>query len=214
MGVYLFVIAIQDSRFRGHYNEHALEWTSNLGCQMAGFIALVSSEVSLFTLTMLSVERCYIISHQFSQTKPLGRRYTVLIVTGLWLCGAMMAGLPFLILESSTSFYGANSLCFPLHLHDPFMAGWLYSAVLFCGINTAAILVLGVAYGAMYCSIRHTRSATGVPLAELACLEERLMALRMLLLVLTNVCCWVPVVAVKVAALAGHQVTSKYLFTN
>ena len=37
--------------------------------------------------------------------------------------------------RNSTRFYGLNGMCFPLHIDDPFLIGWEYSAFIFLGLN-------------------------------------------------------------------------------
>ena len=44
--------------------------------------------------------------------------------------------LPVIYWWDSTRFYGTNGMCFPLHIDDPYLTGWEYSAFIFLGINT------------------------------------------------------------------------------
>ena len=52
------------------------------------------------------------------------------------------------------NFYGSNGVCFPLHIHDPWMLGWQYSALVFVGINFLAMILICFCYAAMFISIQ------------------------------------------------------------
>ncbi len=51
-------------------------------------------------------------------------------------------------------FYGTNGVCFPLHIHDPWMRGWQYSAFVFVCINLVAMTLITYCYVAMFISIQ------------------------------------------------------------
>lgn len=50
MGIYLFIIAIEDARFRDNYKEEATTWMSSWPCTLLGALAMTSSEV--YTLAL------------------------------------------------------------------------------------------------------------------------------------------------------------------
>lgn len=49
MGIYLFIIAIKDARFRDNYKEEASAWMSSWSCTFLGVLAMTSSEVRALT---------------------------------------------------------------------------------------------------------------------------------------------------------------------
>lgn len=57
MGIYLFIIGIQDATFRNIYNQEAHRWISSWTCTITGMVAMVSSEVSVLLLVFMSVDR-------------------------------------------------------------------------------------------------------------------------------------------------------------
>lgn len=61
-------------------------------------------------------------------------------VVGVWLTGFLLALYP-VFHWPQPSFYSSNGLCFPLHIDDPFTLGWQYSALVFLGINLAAVSI-------------------------------------------------------------------------
>ncbi|KAG1672889.1 Relaxin receptor 1 [Nymphon striatum] len=57
MGVYLFIIASYDVKFRGEYIKEEQSWRSSWQCNFCGFLSTVSSQVSVFILTTITADR-------------------------------------------------------------------------------------------------------------------------------------------------------------
>lgn len=64
MGCYLLVIASVDAHFRGVYAIRAEEWKNSKLCNTAGFLSTFSSELSVFTLTVITLDR-FLVSRYF-----------------------------------------------------------------------------------------------------------------------------------------------------
>lgn len=87
MGFYLSIIGVQDYRFREKYHEHASDWVASSVCAAAGVMAMISSEVSLMILALMSIERFMLIAGQ-------KRLNTSIFLLGIWLSGSALAILP------------------------------------------------------------------------------------------------------------------------
>ncbi|KAK3925691.1 Relaxin receptor 1 [Frankliniella fusca] len=151
MGVYLLVIASADEAMRGRYNSYAHSWMTSWACTLAGVLSMLSSEVSVMTLVFMSLDRFLLIAD------PLGRNLmsfgsSARAVAAIWVSGVILAVLPgsfqlemvvsqqqdmAVHWRSSTRFYGTNGMCFPLHIDDPYLAGWQYSTFIFLCVNGA-----------------------------------------------------------------------------
>ncbi|XP_023278421.1 relaxin receptor 2-like, partial [Seriola lalandi dorsalis] len=70
MGVYLFFVGVFDVKFRGQYNRNALLWMESVECRTIGFLAMLSSEVSVLLLTYLTMEKFLVIVFPFSNLRP------------------------------------------------------------------------------------------------------------------------------------------------
>ncbi|PFX23275.1 Relaxin receptor 1 [Stylophora pistillata] len=57
MGVYLIIVGVMDAIWSGQYFLHDFPWRSSLSCQITGAIALLSCEVSVMLIAMLSADR-------------------------------------------------------------------------------------------------------------------------------------------------------------
>ncbi|XP_046602019.1 relaxin receptor 2 isoform X3 [Neodiprion lecontei] len=200
MGFYLLTIAAKDLQYRDVYNVMANDWMSSWGCTIVGALAMISSEVSVLILSFMSVERFVLIASPLKINRPLTARnaYSSMIV--IWVVGVIVALIPIIHWRSSTRFYGANGMCFPLHIDNPFLVGWEYSAFVFLGMNFFGLVVIFYVYTGMFASIWRTRHAT--PLA----VGDSEFALRFFLIVLTDAACWVPIIVLKIVAMTKYPV--------
>lgn len=57
MGLYLFIISAMDARSSGEYYKFGVEWQKGIGCKVCGFLAIFSSQLSVYTLSVISFER-------------------------------------------------------------------------------------------------------------------------------------------------------------
>ncbi|XP_071500007.1 relaxin receptor 1-like [Diadema antillarum] len=202
MGVYLLIIGTQDVRFRDEYNKHALQWTNSHACKISGFLAMVSSEVSVLTLMFISLERYFIIVYPYSFQRIKAKR-AIAVLAFIWSIGTMLAWVPIVAVGYFGNFYGSNGVCFPLHLHDPGLQGWEYSAFVFLGINTTAFGVIVVSYIGMFLSIRRTRRAA----AQCGIKGDMTYAKRFLFIILTDSLCWLPIAVLKVMSLCNYIIS-------
>ncbi|KAH8360182.1 hypothetical protein KR093_011127 [Drosophila rubida] len=203
MGVYLAIIGVQDYRYRHEYHKVAHDWTNSWQCIATGTLAVSSSEVSMLILAFMSLERFLLIADPFRGHRSISIRIIYLSLLCIWLTGVGLAVTPVLIWRSSTQFYGKNSgTCFPLHIREAFSLGWQYSAIVFLGINLLLLVMIALLYTALLISIWRTRSAT--PLSLLDCE----FAVRFFFIVLTDVLCWAPIIAMKIWVFFQYNISN------
>ncbi|XP_047494569.1 relaxin receptor 2-like [Penaeus chinensis] len=198
MGVYLLILGVKDLKTRGSYRAEALAWASSFTCTFTGMLGLVSSETSVFILTFMSLER-YLFIRQPLEARTLSERSARVCLFFIWLTSIFLAVFPAIWIKS---FYESGAMCIPLHVTEPYLAGWQYSAFIFLGINTLSMAVILGAYAGLFFNIMVTRKST--PLSG----GESKFALRFFFIVITNCVCWLPIACVKAAALANIEVHS------
>ncbi|XP_030562535.1 relaxin receptor 2 [Drosophila novamexicana] len=194
MGFYLLIIGVQDFRFRDEYHKVARDWISSWQCKAIGTLAVSSSEVSMLILAFMSLERFLLIADPFRGHRAISVRIIYFSLLCIWVTGVGLAITPVVIWSSSTTdFYGTHSgTCFPLFIHEAYPLGWQYSAFVFLGVNLLLLLMIALLYTALLISIWRTRSAT--PLSLLDCE----FAVRFFFIVLTDMLCWAPIIAMKI----------------
>ncbi|KAM3601544.1 uncharacterized protein V6R79_014649 [Siganus canaliculatus] len=114
MGVYLFFVGVFDVKFRGQYNRNALLWMESMECRTIGFLAMLSSEVSVLLLTYLTLEKFLVIVFPFSNLRP-SKLQTGVVLASIWLLGFIIAAVPLMNEDVFGNYYGRNGVCFPLH---------------------------------------------------------------------------------------------------
>ncbi|XP_058790192.1 relaxin receptor 1 isoform X2 [Phymastichus coffea] len=200
MGLYLFIIGIEDIRFRDNYKQEASAWISSWSCTIIGMIAMVSSEVSVLILSFMSVERFMLIVAPLRGHRAMTPQTAASSMIAVWAVGITLALIPAIHWRSSTRFYGLNGMCFPLHIDNPFLVGWEYSAFIFLGLNLLGLVIIGYVYAGMFISIWRTRHATPLSVGD----SEFI--LRFFLIVLTDAVCWAPIIILKILALTEYPI--------
>ncbi|XP_017033645.1 relaxin receptor 2 [Drosophila kikkawai] len=203
MGFYLVTIGVQDYRYRNEYYKVLLDWITSWQCTLIGTLAVSSSEVSMLILAFMSLERFLLIADPFRGHRSIGSRVMWCAMLCIWMTGVGLAVVPVFLWRSSTlPYYGSYSgTCFPLHIHEAYPMGWLYSAFVFLGVNLLLLLMIALLYTALLISIWRTRSAT--PLTLLDCE----FAVRFFFIVLTDFLCWVPIIVMKIWVFFNYNIS-------
>ncbi|XP_069366256.1 relaxin receptor 2a isoform X2 [Paralichthys olivaceus] len=204
MGVYLFFVGVFDVKFRGQYNRNALLWMESVECRTIGFLAMLSSEVSVLLLTYLTLEKFLVIVFPFSNLRP-GKLQTGVVLASIWLLGFIIAAVPLMNEDVFGNYYGRNGVCFPLHSdrqEKPTAKG--YSTGIFLGLNVVAFLVIVFSYSSMFFSIYKT----GINATDLRSRLHRDVAVanRFFFIVFSDALCWIPIFLVKILSLLKVEI--------
>ncbi|XP_050712594.1 G-protein coupled receptor GRL101-like [Eriocheir sinensis] len=198
MGLYLLIIAAVDVTYRGVYFIYDVQWRSSPLCQLAGFLSTFSSELSVFSLTVITVERLVVIVFPF-QVPRLSMAWTRGIMGVVWACVTLLAALPLSDIPYFRNFYGRSGVCLALHITHEKPSGWQYSVFVFLVLNLASFSVIALSYWRMYLAARTSRAAVRSDLHR----RESIMARKMTLIVVTDAACWLPIILLGVVSLAG-----------
>lgn len=210
MGIYLGAIGWQDWKFQHHFGRFAIEWMSSWKCTAIGFLAMLSSELSVFILTIITVERYRSITSIRSFEERAQKRRARLYVSLAWLFSLLIAIYP--VVEWYLRWPGqhaTNGLCLPLHIDQPFTHGWQYSAFVYLGINFLAVVIIIALYVHMYAMIINGRQISR-PVSRFRDekREDAILAIRFFFIVITDCLCWIPIVVIKIMALANFNISS------
>ncbi|XP_077872275.1 relaxin receptor 2 isoform X4 [Ictidomys tridecemlineatus] len=204
MGVYLFFIGFFDIKYRGQYQKYALLWMESLPCRLMGFLAMLSTEVSVLLLTFLTLEKFLVIVFPFSNIRP-GKRQTLVILICIWTVGFLIAVIPFWSEDYFGNFYGKNGVCFPLYYDQTEDIGSRgYSLGIFLGVNLLAFLIIVFSYITMFCSIQKTALQTAEVRNHIG--KEVAVANRFFFIVFSDAICWIPVFVVKILSLLRVEI--------
>ncbi|KAK6167360.1 hypothetical protein SNE40_021407 [Patella caerulea] len=201
MGVYLLIIAVVDSYYRGVYISYDKTWRQSSLCHFAGFISTFSSELSVFTLTVITLDRLICILFPLKMRR-LCLKEAMFVMACVWLVVFIMAVIPLIGLDYFTNFYGRSGVCLAFHITPSSPPGWEYSVAVFLVLNFVSFLVIFLSYFWMFIVAKRTRSAVRATETK----TDAAMARRMTLIVMTDFFCWVPIILLGYASLGGASI--------
>lgn len=193
MGIYLGFLAVVDASTLGEFRMYAIPWQMSAGCQLAGFLGVLSSELSVYTLAVITLERNYAITHAMHLNKRLSLKHAGYIMACGWSFALVMALLPVF----GVSDYRKFAICLPFETTTG--PASLTYVVFLMFINGVAFFTLMGCYLKMYCAIRGSQAWNS---------NDSRIAKRMALLVFTDFICWSPIAFFSLTAAFGLQLIS------
>lgn len=191
MALYLGLLAFVDLNTLGNFKSFAIKWQYSSGCKLAGFLGVLSSELSVFILAIITLERNYAITNAVHLNRRLSLQKAMIIMIFGYAFALTMAILPL----NGISDYRKFSVCLPLDIESN-LSSQLYVITL-VGMNTFSFILLISCYLRMYCAIRGSQAWNT---------NDIKIAKRMSILVITDFLCWMPIIVVAIAFLFGHYI--------
>ena len=138
----------------------------------------------LYRTLLVPYDRFISIRCPFSTLKiTLNReRFLFVLIWVLAIATAVAPLIPFSYFDGK--YYSRSGVCISLHITEEATPGWEYSVAIFHGLNLLTFMLIFVAYS----SIPHKISQ-----GMLDKKKEKMVTQRMMLIVLTDFCCWVPI---------------------
>ncbi|EDV19959.1 uncharacterized protein TRIADDRAFT_32658, partial [Trichoplax adhaerens] len=193
MSIYLFIIAFANSTYSSQeqYGLQSENWLRNPLCVISCILVTTSSLVSVFLMLIISADRFIVIVYLL-KAKKLSISATRVITCITWLVCFLFALIPALLSINQPGelrLYTYNSICMPSNYENPSYRIWMITYIastIFAWIITFSL------YIAMFISFRKTRKAA----RKSANKENKVLALRLSIILLTNLISWVPYYAV------------------
>lgn len=190
MAVYMIMLSLADTFSRGNYFNYALEWQHGTGCKVAGAASLFSSQLSIFSLVLITIERYFTIMFTCDRNKRLRMKWAARLMCFGWIYAFGAATFP---IFANINSYSKTSICLPLRTDTPLDRTYLFVLLV---VDTMAAIVILVCYAKMYLLITRERTAVS--------LKEQKIALRMAVLLITDFVCWGPIIFYGSTALLGY----------
>ncbi|XP_041453756.1 G-protein coupled receptor GRL101-like [Lytechinus variegatus] len=236
MGIYMIVITSVDIYFGNLYFLSAPLWRQSYLCKFSSFLAFLSSECSVFTLAIMTVDRFICILFPFSVYRLTVKSAGTAMVF-LWLVMCILSIIPNLVPADLPGFYGLSDVCVGLPLHaeseeigrlvytverryDKFLIeyvveehtvrpSWLYAIITFIGVNMFLFMVILVCYIMMFIQVmRSTQSVANAALRN----REIKVARKMAFIVGTDFACWMPIIVMGILTQSGLVVLPTSLY--
>ena len=181
LGLYIFVLVCVSLDSSGEYYNHVKTWQYGSGCKITGFLAVFSTELSVYTLTVITVERFFAIVFAMEVNYRLSLRKAVKIMIVGWLFAFLVATLPLVGVNS----YQSVAICLPFSSDTK---GALAYVGIVLALNFGAFLVIAGLYAKMFQVVVGPGPVDGAPQRN-----DAKVAKRMALLVFTDFVCWMPI---------------------
>ena len=202
MGVYLAIVGVADQTYRGEYLWHDDQWKASAVCKVAGFLSLMSSEVSAFIICLITLDRFLALRFPLSSLH-FSRSSALIVCTIVWMVGVALATVPLLSLTSHWEFYSQTGICIPL----PFTTGehfqgYDYSFSVMIILNFVLFLSIAVGQAFIYWSVRSNSISSSKKMGS----RDITIARRLTTIVLSDFLCWFPVGLLGVLASTGTPI--------
>ena len=115
MGFYMLLIASADIYFGQYFPMQAEAWRSGITCRIAGAISIVSSQASVFFVTLISIDRFVSIKYHKSRRK-LGQKSSAVVAGMLWIMALLLGIVPSSLAGKNDLFYDNSHVCIGLPL--------------------------------------------------------------------------------------------------
>ncbi len=221
MGIYMLIIASADIYFNTHFPMQAETWRSGITCRITGAISIVSSEASVFFVSLISIERFINIRLPHSRRK-LTRRSSLVIVMLLWLTAFVLGIVPSILAGKNDKFYDNSHVCIglPLALIERFSKnvtpvkvmpaegyfywkyqvesqslgydpGMYFATAVFLGLNSICYFVILLCYAEIVRFVFKSSKRAGL---NKDMKDQIRMTIKVAAIVLTDFFCWSPII--------------------
>ena len=146
LGIYLAFIAMVDIRTLGDrsFYQSALEWQKGSGCQTAGFLAIFSSQLSVYILVILTIERLHTLVTSTRAPFPRESRKlhvaVLLIIIGI-VYACIVAILP--LNGMGVNAYDEVAICLPFVSRTPDDRNYILAIL---SLNMLGIMIMVIAF--------------------------------------------------------------------
>ena len=180
MGVYLVILCSLDAYTFGHYYDFVRVWQYTGGCKVAGFLAILATELSVCILGLVTLERYLLIVHAVHAHLQLQVFHAKIALSAAWIYAIIAAALP---LTHNVSSYHKVAICLPFDIEKPVSRGYVIWLLAFYFIMFLYVLAC---YSKMYYSVNGTAPCGSVN-------ADFKVAKRFSLIVFSNFACWTPI---------------------
>ncbi|XP_070174426.1 G-protein coupled receptor GRL101-like [Littorina saxatilis] len=199
MGVYLAIIGVADRVYQGAYLWNEVTWKHSVPCQLAGFLSLLSSEVSALIMCLITLDRFLVLRFPFSRLHFSPRSAHAASAVA-WLCGVLLAAIPLLPATAHWHFYSQTGICIPLPITRSEFAGHGYSFSIFIVLNFVLFFFICAGQVSIYWSIRtNSMSASNSTKA----VKDLTIARRLITVAMSDFLCWFPIGLLGLLASSG-----------
>ena len=202
MGVYLAMIGLADRAYRNSYLWEDMTWRHSIACSVAGFLSLLSSEMSAMMICLITLDRFIVVRFPFSSVR-FGQWSSVMACSLVWIIGVIIAAVPF---TTSWEFYSQTGICIPLPITRNDLSGQKYSFGVIIILNFVLFMIIAAGQAFVFLSIR----ANSLVIVDSSRKSQDLRIARGLAsIVVSDFLCWFPIGLLGLLASHGIRVSGE-----
>ena len=206
MGVYLVIIGVADRAYMNSYLWEEWDWRNSVVCKMAGFLSLLSSEVSSSVICLVTLDRFLVVRFPFSRLRFQGRSAQLGCLM-LWTMGTVLAAVPLLPATSGWRFYSQTGICIPLPVTRQDFPGHDYAFAIMIIFNFVLFLLIAAGQLVVYMAIRSQSMAEQDDSDRRS--KDLAVAQRLFTVVVSNFLCWFPIGLLGLLASRGTPISGE-----
>ena len=238
MGVYMIIISSADLYYKRMFPSEL--WRVSFACKFAGTLSVLSSEASVFFVTMISVDRLIGIRYPFS-TYRIGTKTSRILSLVLWLIAISISIVSTILSSVSSDLYDVSEVCTGLPLSrrnvyeekiESHYLGWTFEGYLFVNttydvvtshqpgmyfgiaiftaLNFICLIVISVCYIGIFVTSIQTAKKAGRARDNK---QERKMAIKMGAIVISDLASWAPIIILTILVQSGRHVVTPRVYT-
>ena len=190
MGVYLAVIGIADSLYRGSYLWQDEHWRHSILCQVVGVLSLLSSEVSVFIVFLITLDRFLVLNMPFIRIN-FSQRAALMACGMVWCGGLILAVVPLMPGLSHWQYYSQTGICIPIPITKKTFGGQKYSFGVMIVLNFLLSLLISFGQLTIYRSSRSNTMCVPNAVTDRKS-KDLIIAHRLFTVAMSDFLCWFP----------------------
>ena len=238
MGIYMIIISSADLYYKRTFPSEL--WRVSFACKFAGTLSVLSSEASVFFVTMISVDRLIGIRYPFS-TYRIGTKTSRILSLVLWLIAISISIVSTILSSVHPNLYDVSEVCTGLPLSrrnvyeekiESHNLGWTFDGhlfvnttydvvtshqpgmyfgiAIFTALNFICLIVVSVCYIGIFMTSIQTAKKAGRARDSK---QEHKMAIKMGAIVISDLACWTPIIILTILVQSGRHVVSPRVYT-
>ena len=188
MGVYLVMIGAADRIYKNTYLWEDTGWKNSVTCNMAGFLSMLSSEMSASIICLITLDRFIAVRFPFSRFRfqPQSAQVGCLMQ---WTMCLVLASVP--LLPAGWYFYSQSAICIPLPVTRKDFPGQDYAFAVMIVLNFVLFLLITAGQLVIFKAIRSQSMAKQNDNDRRS--KDLAVAQRLFTVVLSDFLCWFPI---------------------
>ena len=237
MGIYMMIIVSADRYYSDYFPSEA--WRVSVPCKLAGTLSFLSSEASVFFVTLISIDRLQGIRYTFT-TYRIRTKFARVIVSIIWVVTAVLSIVATIIAEVDHDLYDVSEVCiglplsrsniferrylgFIIHGYSEVISykvvldsiignkpGMYFGIAIFTTVNMLCFITVMFCYVLIFVTAIQVAKRAGRTMEQE---EELKMGVKMGAIVITDLACWAPIIILSVLVQTGRHIVTPNVYT-